>query len=147
MRRTNQLDINELKYNTVTKSLTTPLLSNTWLAIKDIKDASELSQIYNHVCRQHQEKNKWILFINPENNSLIDLAKQHKVDTSKILQVTTKHGAVNVKHIKTALSKGHCAAIILPKTGLAQTELTQLNQYAQQGKTQCIVLNNELTLH
>ena len=121
-------------------------IEHQWLDIKEQMNDFELSQQYIDICQKHSLENKWILVLTPKTNSLEQLNSSTHIDTSKVLQVNTNKVKINIKNVKTALSKGNCAAVILCNANLKESELKKLTTYAQQGKTQCIVLNNK-TLH
>ena len=83
--------------------------------------------------------------INPEDNSLNQLAAANKINTNRILKVNTNKSKVDIKNIESALAKGNCSAVILCNASLKHEEMFKLNRCAQQGKTACIVLRkNEL---
>jgi cell division inhibitor SulA len=121
--------------------------SQSWFDIKNIASVNQISSIYDTVCRQHQHKKKWILMINPEDEMLENLANIENIDTTKILRVSIKDNMFNLKSIKNILTQGNCSAIILSDTHLKNNEISELSHCARQGKTQCIVLNNAITLH
>jgi len=124
-----------------------PCVANQWLDIREQITDFELSQQYVDICQQHSLENKWILMINPQNDSLDQLNNSNDIDTSKVLRVNTNKVKINIKNVETALSKGNCAAVVLCNACLNESELIELITYAQQGKTQCIVLNNNKTIH
>tara|TARA_B110000238_G_C16088505_1_gene422719 strand:+ start:376 stop:804 length:429 start_codon:yes stop_codon:yes gene_type:complete len=121
--------------------------SQSWFNIRNIASVNQISSIYDTVCRQHQHKKKWILMINPEDEMLENLANIENIDTTKILRVSIKDNMFNLKSIKNILTQGNCSAIILSDTHLKIDEISELSHCAKQGKTQCIVLNNAITLH
>jgi len=121
--------------------------SQSWFDIKNIASINQISKIYDTVCRQHQHKKKWILMINPEDEMLENLANIENIDTTKILRVSIKDNMFNLKSVKNILTKGNCSAIILSDTHLKIDEISELSSCARQGKTQCIVLHNAITLH
>jgi cell division inhibitor SulA len=124
-----------------------PSAENQWLDIREQINDFELSQQYVDICQKHSLENKWILMINPQNNSLDQLNSSNNIDSSKVLRVNTNKVKINIKNVSTALSKGNCAAVVLCNACLNENELTELISYARQGKTQCIVLNNNKTIH
>ena len=113
-------------------------IEHQWLDIKEQMNDFELSQQYIDICQKHSLENKWILVLTPKTNSLEQLNSSTHINTNKV--------KINIKNVKTALSKGNCAGVILCNANLKESELKKLTTYAQQGKTQCIVLNNK-TLH
>ena len=121
--------------------------SQSWFNIRNIASVNQISSIYDTVCRQHQHKKKWILMINPEDEMLENLANIENIDTTKILRVSIKDNTFSLKSIKNILTQGNCSAIILSDTHLKIDEISELSHCAKQGKTQCIVLNNAITLH
>jgi cell division inhibitor SulA len=124
-----------------------PTIDNQWLDIREQINDFELSQQYLDICQKHNLENKWILIINPQNNSLDQLNNSTDINTSKVLRINTNKVKINIKNIETALSKGNCAAVVLCNAGLNENELIELITYARKGKTQCIVLNNHKTIH
>ena len=119
----------------------------SWIDVRGIEDSHQLSNQYEDICKKHEINKKWILMINPEDQSLAMLSKSNKVDISKILKVNTNKTKINIKNIELALGKGNCAAVILCNPSLRDDEIAQLNQYAEKGQTACIVLNNNQLLH
>ena len=141
MNFTNQLNTIEKGHTSIDDT------NSSWLDIRSIKNNKSLSREYADICQQHHLNNKWILMINPENDSLEQLSQQSEVDTSKILKVTTNTSKTVLKNIASALSKGNCSAVILSNPSLAHDEMSQLNRCAKLGKTACIVLENSNQLH
>lgn len=120
-------------------------LSLPWLQRTNVNDDYELSTQYAHICQQHKQEKKWVLFINPEESSIEQLAKTHGVDVSKVLMVNYKNDAksqtkIDLAHIKSVLSKGNCSAVILSNTNFEPEEMVQLESSACEGKTQCVLL-------
>ncbi|WP_077341668.1 SulA-like leucine-rich domain-containing protein [Pseudocolwellia agarivorans] len=118
-----------------------------WLNIKDINGAEALTQQYSEIYQQYHVNNKWILMINPENNSLGGMENISKKAFSKILQVNSNKVTVKVENIETALRKGNCSAVILNNASFTEEELSQLYLSAKEGNTQCIILNNKKLMH
>jgi hypothetical protein len=85
--------------------------------------------------------------INPENEPLGMLSSLGKIDATKVLKIDTKHVKVNIENIKSTLIKGNCAAVILSNALLTTSELSLIAECAEQGQTQCIVLNHSVRLH
>ncbi|GLX76834.1 hypothetical protein tinsulaeT_01740 [Thalassotalea insulae] len=121
--------------------------NNNWIDVRNINNEQSWLAQYTDICLQHKVNNKWILMIDPEDQSLEQLSKTHHVDTSRILKVNSYNGKVNLENLGFALCKGNCAAVILSNTQLKDEDLFKLNQCAQQGKTACIVLTNQQQLH
>ncbi|MEW6991724.1 hypothetical protein AADZ91_13705 [Colwelliaceae bacterium 6441] len=121
--------------------------SPNWIDIRNINNALQLSNQYEDICRQHKLNNKWILMVNPEDDSLALLSKSKRVDTSKILKINTNITKVNLQSIGSTLCKGNCSAVVLCNPSLKNEEIEQLKQYAEKGQTTCIVLTNNNRLH
>ncbi|MDT0602159.1 hypothetical protein [Thalassotalea castellviae] len=121
--------------------------ASRWLDVRGIDNSHQLSDQYEDICRKHEINKKWILMINPENQSLATLSKSTNVDTSKILKVNTNKTKIDIKNIEFALGNGNCAAVILCNPSLKDEELAQLNYFAEKGQTACIVLKNKQQLH
>jgi len=124
-------------------------LNANWLKHTKVNDSFELSNEYAHICLQHKQEKKWVLFINPEESSIEQLAKTHDIDVSKILMVNYKSTAkgntkIDLKHVKSVLSKGNCSAVILSNTNFKGEEITQLENSACEGKTQCVLLKKHV---
>ncbi len=120
-------------------------LNVNWLQHTNVNDNYELSNQYAHICLQHKLEKKWVLFINPEESSIEQLANTHGIDVSKILMVNYKsamksHTKIALEQIKSVLSKGNCSAVILSNTNFENEEITQLENSACEGKTQCVLL-------
>lgn len=120
-----------------------------WLQHTNVSDSFELSNQYAHICQQHNQEKKWVLFINPEESSIEQLAKTHGIDVSKILMVNYKNAIkantkIDLERVKSVLSKGNCSAVILSNTDFKNEEITQLENSACEGKTQCVLLKKRL---
>lgn len=131
------------------KSSSSVLVSANWLQHAQVNDGYELSYQYANICQQHKREKKWVLFINPEESSIEQLAHIHDIDVSKILMVNYKntvkpHTKIELEHIKSALSKGNCSAVIVSNTNFKSDELIQLANSACEGRTQCVLLKNNV---
>ncbi|MCJ8320504.1 MAG: hypothetical protein MJK12_12775 [Colwellia sp.] len=120
---------------------------NSWFNIQSVENTQQLSQLYSKICQQHKNEKKWILVINPEDETLEKLTLSRDIDTSKILRVNINKHSLNLTGINKALSKGNCSAVILSDAALKQEDISQLTHSAQQGKTQCIMLKSAITMH
>lgn len=131
----------------VVKSInqTTSSLSVNWLQQTNVTDNVDLSNHYAHIFNQHKQDKKWVLFINPEVNSIEKLAKIHGIDISKILMVNykstpTSRANVTLEKITSVLSKGNCSAVILSNSLFEADEIAQLEISAKLGQTHCILV-------
>ncbi len=152
-----------LNSNVINKAFNTPLAQQTWLKLANVANHQELSCLYADICQQHTQQKKWVLFINPEEASLEQLAHTHGVDISKVLCVSfkgknkvkhllDKHSAhLDIEQIKRVLCRGNCSAVILSNASFRDDEIAELDSCARLGKTQCVLLKNlrknELTRH
>jgi cell division inhibitor SulA len=116
-----------------------------WCNIIQVEGAVDLSEKYQNICQNHYTDNKWILMINPENESLDQLSSMGKINPEKILKVNANKVNVNFEHIKKALLKGNCSAMILSNAQFSQAELNELSSCAALGQTQCILLQQVTT--
>ena len=126
----------------------TSSLNPTWLQHTNVNNNFELYNQYAHICQQHKQASKWVLFINPEESSIEQLSKAHGIDVSTILIVNYKNTdttSVEVKlaQIKSVLSKGNCSAVILSNNLFEAKELAQLESSAKTGKTHCIIVEKQ----
>ena len=108
-------------------------LNANWLQHTNVNDTFELSNQYANICQQHKQENKWVLFIDPEESSIEQLAKTHGIDVSKILMVnykntSTTRAKVELNQIKAVLSKGNCDASILSNSLFKANEIAQLER-------------------
>lgn len=120
-------------------------MNMNWLQHTNVSDHFDLTSQYASICQQHKQDKKWVLFINPEENSIEKLAKTHGIDASKILMVNYKTNATNrakveLKQITSVLSKGNCSAVILSDSIFAADEIAQLESSAELGKTHCFLM-------
>jgi cell division inhibitor SulA len=118
-----------------------------WLQLTNVNNNVELSTQYAHICQQHKQQKKWVLFINPEESSIEQLAHTHDIDASKILMVNYKNNLkgitkVGLSHIKSVLSKGNCSAVIVSNSSFETQEIAQLASSAKKGETRCFLLKN-----
>ncbi len=143
------ININKLQINNNNNSLTVNSVINekhqmplttSWCNIVRVKNSHDLSAKYQDICQSHHDDNKWILMINPENDSLEQLSNLGKIKPEKILKVNANKVNVSLEHIKNTLLKGTCSAMILSDAHFSQAELKQIAQCATVGKTQCILL-------
>jgi cell division inhibitor SulA len=141
------LDLNNnnlIESSWVKKSLFTSS-NKQWCNIIKVKSAVDLSEKYQSICQKHHTDNKWILMINPENEFLDQLSSMGKINPAKILKVNANKVNVNFEHIKKALLKGNCSAMILSNAHFNQAELNELANCAALGKTQCILLQQVIS--
>ncbi|MFB0981785.1 MAG: hypothetical protein QMC62_12835 [Alteromonadaceae bacterium] len=115
-----------------------------WCDVKSISNRLELSQQYTEIFEKYDLDNKWILMINPEEKPLQQLSTQGKIDPKKILKVNIHQRNISLKTIKNTLEKGHCSAVILCNAKLDASQLAQLTQFAEKGKTKCIILKKQV---
>lgn len=115
-------------------------LSSTWCNIVPVNSPYDLSEKYQDICQNHHDDNKWILMINPENNSLEQLSSMGKINPEKILRVNANKVNVSLEHIKNTLLKGTCSAMILSDTDYNQAQIREISRCAALGKTHCILL-------
>jgi len=127
----------------------TNISTNTnWLQLTNVNNNFELSTQYADICQQHKQQKKWVLFINPEESSIEQLAHIHDIDASKILMVNYKSSLkgnikVELAQIKSVLSKGNCSAVIVSNSSFATQEIAQLENSAKKGETRCFLLKNK----
>lgn len=120
-------------------------LNVNWLQHTNVNNNLELSNQYAHICQQHKQEKKWVLFINPEESSIEQLAKTHGIDVSKILMVNYKNTVkantkIDLERVKSVLSKGNCSAVILSNSIFEANEIAQLESSAKSGKTHCFLM-------
>jgi len=132
----------------------TPLTNKSWLKLASVENHKELSSKYADICHQHEQEKKWVLFINPEESSLEQLANVHGVDISKVLCVSfkgknkinnlldEKSAHLDIEQIQSVLSRGNCSAVILSNASFSTDEITALDSSARLGETQCVLLRN-----
>jgi cell division inhibitor SulA len=126
-----------------------------WLEYTSVENQQELCSQYANICQLHKQKNKWVLFINPEESSLEKLAKMHNIDVSKVLCVSfkgknkaqnmrsEKSAHLDIEQIKSVLCRGNCSAVIMSNASFDNNEMNELNKSARIGKTHCVLLTNE----
>lgn len=131
---------NNLAVNSIIEESLKSSLSTTWCNIVRVNNAHDVSEKYQDICQNHHDDNKWILMINPENDSLEQLSNMGKINPAKILKVNANKVNVSLEHIKNTLLKGTCSAMILSDTNYNQAELKEISRCAAQGKTQCILM-------
>jgi len=140
----------------VNKNITyNSLTEQAWLELTSVENHQELSSQYANICQQHKQENKWVLFINPEESSLDELAHMHGIDVSKVLCVSfkgknkvnnmldEKSAHLDIEQIKSVLCRGNCSAVILSNASFASQEIAELNNCARLGETHCVLLKNQ----
>jgi len=131
---------NNLAIDSIIEKSHTSSLPTTWCNIIRVNNAYDVSEKYQDICQNHDNDHKWILMINPENNSLEQLSSMGKINPAKILKVNANKVNVSLEHIKNTLLKGTCSAMILSDTHYNKAELKEISRCAAKGKTQCILL-------
>lgn len=117
-------------------------VATTWCNIVPVISSSDLTDKYQDICQNYRDENKWILMINPENDSLEQLSNMGKINPEKILKVNSNKVNVSLENIKNTLLKGTCSALILSDGKYNQAELKEIAQCATIGKTHCILLQS-----
>ena len=118
-------------------------LKTIWCDVRSIENSVELSQQYMDICHKYDTDNKWILMINPADETLQLLSDQGIIDPRKILKVNIHQRNITLKTIEHALEKGHCSAVILCNATLEKSQVSQLTHYAEKGQTKCIILKKQ----
>ena len=143
------INVNNLNIINNSTSINNNTIVN-WLQLTQVNNNIELSKQYAHICQQHKQQKKWVLFINPEESSIEQLAHTHDIDASKVLMVNYKssdNGSIKVDltHITSVLSKGNCSAVIVSNSSFGTQEIAQLESSAKKGETRCFLLKNAAT--
>lgn len=118
-----------------------------WLNVQPIHENQQASLQYVDICQRHALDKKWVLLVNPEGESITALNALPHVDKSKILKVNTTKTPISLDNIKSALCKGNCSAVVLCNLCLKQQDILELQEYARLGKTECVVLTKNNTIH
>ncbi len=140
-----ELNNNNLALNSRIKTASKSALPSAWCNVIRVKNSYDLSEKYQNICQNHHDDNKWILMINPENDSLEQLSMMGKINPEKILKVNANKVNISLEHIKSTLLKGNCSAIILSNAHYSQAELDEISRCAAIGKTHCILLQKSAT--
>jgi len=145
--------------NNVINNKRISLAEQPWLKFARVESHQELSSHYANICQQHNQEKKWVLFINPEESSLEQLAQTHGIDISKVLCVSfkgknktnhlvdEKSAHLDIEQIKSVLCRGNCSAVILSNASFAADEIRELDSCARLGETQCVLLQNQSRTH
>jgi len=136
---------NNLTTNPIVKQARKSSTPNAWCNIIRVNSSGDLSEKYQDICQNHHNDNKWILMINPENDSLDQLSNMGKINPEKILKVNANKVNISLEHIKNTLLKGNCSAMILSNAHYNKAQLQEISRCAAQGKTQCIILQKSHT--
>ena len=138
----------------INNAISTPLAEQAWLKLANVENHQELSSHYVNICQQHNQEKKWVLFINPEESSIEQLAHTHGVDISKALCVSfkgknkvnnlldSKSAHLDIEQIKNVLCRGNCSAVILSNASFDVDEMAALDSCARSGETHCVLLKN-----
>ncbi len=125
-------------------AISTPI--NNWLKVTNITEIGHHKDKISSICRKYQQQKRWILCVNGNDQQMRQLAKQ--VDKSKLLRVNGQKSDVSFEQIKEVLIKGNCSTVVLYQSAYNQQQLLTLQQCAQLGNTQCVVINcHANTLH
>jgi len=145
------ISTNSISFNKIQRSNNLPAATisgeKSWLDIIDVNNNEDLSKHYVDICQQHNDEKRWVLLVNPEDDSLDSLLNTQLVDTSKVLRVNASVLDNNLTNIELALCKGNCAAVVLCNTDMAEDKFAQLNACAEKGNTHCIIVNKQPRLH
>ena len=117
-----------------------------WIDIKKTKSHDESVKAYTQICTQYGVNNKWILMVNPQEESFEKLAPT-TLNQKNILRVHTNQGRINIDNIAKALLKGNCSAIVLCDLYFTANEMNQLQACAGIGETKCIIISKNEILH
>ncbi|WP_019027675.1 hypothetical protein [Colwellia piezophila] len=143
-----------LNTNTINNARNTPLAEQVWLKLANVDNHQELSSHYVDICQQYKQEKKWLLFINPEESSLEQLAQTHGIDVSQVLRVSFKgknkvnnllnerSAHLDIEQIKSVLCRGNCSAVILSNAYFSADEISALGSSARLGETHCVLLKN-----
>lgn len=141
----------------INNATSTPLAEQACLKLANVDNHQELSSHYVNICQKHNQEKKWLLFINPEESSIEQLALTHGVDISKVLCVSfkgknkvnnllnSKSAHLDIEQIKSVLCRGNCSAVILSNASFAADEMADLDNCARLGETHCLLLKNNRT--
>ena len=121
-------------------------LQAQWVDIKKAKNHDESVKAYTQICTQYGVNNKWILMVNPQEESFEKLAPS-TVNKKNILRVHTNQRKINIDNIAKALLKGNCSAIVLCDLNFTPNEMIQLKACAGIGETKCIIISKDDVLH
>lgn len=104
------------------------------------------NQVAN-VCLTHQNRNKWILLIADEDETISAISNQSEVDTSKILRINQRKVKVKAENLEVALAKGNCSAVVLTKNDFESEQIAHLRQCAKLSNTEFVVCGGNSQLH
>ncbi len=114
---------------------------NHWIDIKQLSTNTAFYHQLAKICQQHQQDRRWIMIIDPQKKDIELLKLSTQIEQTKILQLNSQQITISLENIHTLLAKGTCAAVVLCNAKFSHQQLLKLNQFAQQGKTHCLVLN------
>ncbi len=135
-----KLDNNNLAMSSRLKKPSQRAVFSAWCNIIEVNNAYDLSAHYQDICQNHHNEHKWILMINPENDSLEQLSTMGKINPERILKVNASKVNVSLEQIKNTLLKGTCSAMILSNAHYNQAQLKEISHCAALGETHCILL-------
>jgi cell division inhibitor SulA len=118
-----------------------------WIDIRKVNESRNLTEEYRSICTEFHTSNKWVLMVNPENETLDELAAKSDISRSKVLRVHSTKVKVSIQNIETALRKGNCSVVVLCNAHFSESELLTLSASAKKGNTPCIILKNKHTIH
>lgn len=118
-----------------------------WLKFKTLTKETLYASELSDICQKFQNENRWVLVINPDEEPLMALSSNENIDGSKLLRVDSQGKTIPLESIQKTLARGNCAAVVVCNNQLANEHITELKNYAKQGKTHCIILNTPRQLH
>jgi len=125
--------------------------SNKKLTIKEVNNSLALASEYAEICLKNKVKNKWIMFINPEESAISQLASFENIDQKNVLCVQIKADTLNRKEvfsqIKRTLLAENCSALILPKSLSQLINSEELSLEFNQNQANGYILANKNIAH
>ena len=118
-----------------------------WVDIVKVEGNRDVTSHYLNICQKHANEKRWILLVNPNEDTLEPLSNNQVIDTSRILRVNATNLSEHISKIESALSKGNCAAIVINDSDIDSGKFSHLNECAMKGKTQCVVIQSAPRLH
>ncbi len=113
-----------------------------WIDIHHATNNIPFYQLFGQICQQHQQDKRWVMIMDAKKEDIELLKVSEKIGDTKVLKVNSQQLNISLENIHKLLSAGNCAALILCNTQFSHQQLLKLSQFAQQGKTHCIVINN-----
>ncbi|RHW77335.1 hypothetical protein [Colwellia sp. RSH04] len=121
------------------------------LTVKKVENTLELANKYAEICINNMEKDKWVMFINPEESAISQLASFDGITHKNVLCVNIAADKLSNTQVlslfKTTLSANNCSAVVLPDSLCAKFDEKELSVEFIHSEANGYILSNSNITH